>query len=408
MTLAARVNGLIAHTTPLDDVDLLAVAGDDGLLFWHEDIGLAGRGVAAAIDLPIGLDDVEAVCDALSGIECWDEVGAPGCGPVAIGALPFDRTAPATLVVPATLVGCDDSGRAWLTTIGPPQAPGKCLDRASTPRPSPHRFQLDASQPHEAWCAAVGRALEEISAGRLEKVVLARFVDVVADAPLDRGQVLARLRALHPSWVVFSVGSFLGASPELLVQRRTDVVACHPLAGTASRSGTPDADVHIAAELLASAKERHEHALVVEAVVAALAPVCAELVVPAAPSVVALRNVCHLGTPVRGRLARPLSALDLVARLHPTPAVAGSPREVALAYIAAHEGFDRGHYGGPVGWVDARGDGCWALGIRSAELDGNRARLFAGVGLVAGSDPEAELAETQAKLQALLAAVVRP
>ena len=407
----ARLAGLVARTTPLDgEVDLVACAGDDGVLFWQPGLGLAGRGVAASVELPAGIADVHRVADLLGGIECWDEVGAPGSGPLAIGALPFHPTAPSSLVVPETVVGRDASGRAWLTRIGQAMSvvPPVGHPVNSLPRKAPHRYRLDASGPHERWCATVAAALDEIAAGRLEKVVLARYVDVEADTAIDRADVLARLRALYPSCTVFAVGTFVGASPELLVGREGDEVVSHPVAGTVRRSGDPDADARAAAALLASTKERREHALVVDAVVSALAPVCAELSVPATPSVVALRNLSHLGTRVRGRLTQSLSALELAARLHPTPAVGGVPREAALDYIAAHEGFDRGRYAGPVGWVDARGDGCWVVGIRSAELDGARARLFAGNGIVAGADPGAELAETQLKLQALLAAVVRP
>ena len=410
----ARRAALVARTTPLDgEVDLVAFTGDDGVLFWQPGLALAGRGVAASVELPAGLHDVHRVGDLLSGIECWDEVGAPGCGPVAIGALPFDPTAPSSLVVPETVVGRDALGRAWLTTIDPAVSAPRDVGHGRgapppPPRQAPHRYQLDGSGPHERWCATVAEALDEIAAGQLEKVVLARFVDVEANRAIDRADVLARLQSLYPSCTVFAVGTFVGASPELLVRREGDEVVSHPVAGTVRRSGDPDTDARATAALLTSTKERREHALVVEAVVSALAPVCAELSVPATPSAVVLRNVSHLGTRVRGRLAQPLSALELAARLHPTPAVGGVPRDAALAYITAHEGFDRGRYAGPVGWVDGRGDGCWVVGIRSAELDGPRARLFAGNGIVAGADPVAELVETQLKLQALLAAVVRP
>ena len=221
--------------------------------------------------------------------------------------------------------------------------------------------------------------------------------------------ILRRLHALYPSCMIFAVDGFVGASPELLVSRRGRDVHSHPLAGTVQRSGNPEADDALTNAMLTSAKQRQEHSLVVDEVVAALRPCCDELVVPDAPSIVALRNVSHLGTPLTGRLTDPPpTSLDLVARLHPTPAVAGSPTAAAVDYLGRVEGFDRGRYAGPVGWMDARGDGEWAVGIRSAEIRASTARLFAGVGVVADSDPEAELVETQLKLQALLAAVVRP
>ncbi len=209
--------------------------------------------------------------------------------------------------------------------------------------------------------------------------------------------------------MVFSTGTFLGASPELLVSRQGRRVRSHPLAGTVARSGDPTADAALTGRLLDSAKEREEHRLVVDEVAAGLRPVCRALDVPEMPSIVALRNVSHLGTLIEGELeGDEVTALDLVRRLHPTPAVAGTPTAAAVSYLQGVEGFDRGCYAGPVGWMDSRGDGEWAVAVRSAEVHGNTARLFAGVGVVGDSDPAAELAETQLKLQALLAAVVRP
>ena len=245
--------------------------------------------------------------------------------------------------------------------------------------------------------------------GRLAKVVLAREVTVEADRPLRVEDVVRRLRLSHPSCMVFAVEGFVGASPELLVERRGQLVRSRPLAGTAPRSGSGAGDEGLAPLLLASAKERVEHHLVVEAVAAGLAPFCERLERPEVPTVVPIGSLAHLGTLVEGWLNPPWpSALELVGALHPTPAVAGTPTGAALEHIAAVEGADRGRYAGPVGWVDSNGDGCWAVGIRSAEINGRRARLMAGAGVVAASDPEAELAETELKLQPLLSALVRP
>jgi menaquinone-specific isochorismate synthase len=263
---------------------------------------------------------------------------------------------------------------------------------------------------HTDWRDVVADAVGAIRAGRLHKVVLAREVLVEANRPFVPADILRRLHALYPSCMVFGMAGFVGASPELLVSRSGRQVESHPLAGTVPRSGDPAADDRLVFAMLASDKERHEHRLVVNAVAGALAPLCARLEVPDVPSIVSLRNVSHLGTRLRGELGgrEPLSALELVARLHPTPAVAGTPTAGAVAYLEAVEGFDRRNYAGAVGWMNGSGDGDWAVGIRSAEVEGSRARMVAGVGLVADSDPDSELAETQLKLQALLSAVVRP
>jgi menaquinone-specific isochorismate synthase len=405
MTAAMSIDtiaGLRARTQPVASLDLLEWAGDDGLLLCRDGVGLAGRGVATVVD-------PHAAVALLGAIPVDDALGLPGCGPVAMGALPFDPAATGALVVPAEIVGRAADGTCWRTVIsGPVTLPGP---RATVDgHRSPDGFTLRALPGHDEWRALIERAVRDIERGALEKVVLAREVVVEANGPIVLRDVLARLAALYPSCMVFNVGGFVGASPELLVSRRGRVVRSHPLAGTVAHRGDPAADARDTAALLASAKDREEHQHVVDDVAAALADLCVSLSVPDAPSIVTLRNVSHLGTLVSGVLhagAAP-SALDLVARLHPTPAVAGTPTPDALAWIARHEGLARGRYAGPVGWVDARGDGEWVVGIRSAEIDGATARLFTGVGVVAGSDTDAELAESQLKLQALLAALVRP
>jgi len=273
----------------------------------------------------------------------------------------------------------------------------------------PDAFALTPSLSHTEWCALVEQAVADIRGGLLDKVVLAREVRVDANRAIDVGSVLERLRALYPSCLVFSIEGFIGASPELLLRRRGDSVESHPLAGTIPRSGDPTVDAQLAAALLGSEKDRAEHRFVVDDVARILAPWCDTLDVPLEPSIVPLRNVSHLGTRITGRLrAGAPSALELASLLHPTPAVGGTPRREALAWLASNEQLDRGPFAGPVGWVDRRGDGDWMVGIRSARVHGATARLYAGVGVVADSEPAAELAETQLKLQALLAALVRP
>lgn len=414
---AARA--LVARTVALPDgpgIDLLAVGGTTEAMLWHrESFALAGRGVALRLVLPDGLGApgvAAAVSEVLHALPTIDDVGGPGTGPVVFGALPFDRRAPATLRIPSVMIGRGAGGRCWVTTVGPRDAP-PALDPADVaslpPYVPPDCFSLESQRPHSEWSGLVAGAVAAIRAGRFAKTVLAREVRVEANHEFLPADILRRLYALYPSCMVFSTGVFLGASPELLVSRIGARVRSHPLAGTVARSGDPVADDHLTSALLASTKERAEHRMVVDEVAAGLGPVCRRLTVPEAPSIVALRNVSHLGTLIEGELAGDhVTALDLVHRLHPTPAVAGTPTDAAVDFLRAAEGFDRGCYAGPVGWMDRRGDGEWAVAIRSAEVRGNTARLFAGVGVVADSDPDAELAETQLKLQALLAAIVRP
>lgn len=393
---------LTATTRRLDgDVDLLAAAGPDGVLFERGRAGLAGRGVVLRV--PVAEAD-----EALAAIAVDDEVGLPGCGPVAFGALPFLRAEwdTATVVVPAVVWGRADDGARWVTTIGDADVPAP---RAPAPR-AIGGVRVTPTRPAAWWCELVASATADIRAsdGALEKVVLAREVVVEADEPFDRSAVLARLRAAYPGCFVTHVEGFVGASPELLVGRSGDVVRAQPMAGTAPRGGDPAADARLAAGLLASATYRHEHQVTIDDVHDTLLGWCSYVDFEPEPSVVAVANVQHLATLVEGRLSRPApSVLELVAALHPTPAVNGRPREAATAWIAAHEELDRGRYAGTVGWVDAAGNGTWSVSVRCAEVDGRRARVFAGNGIVADSDPATELSETQDKLQALLSALVR-
>jgi isochorismate synthase len=381
------------------DVDLNGVARGDGYLFVREGVGLAGRGVAMR-------GSVAEVLGVLDAIDRDDAVGVLGTGPVAFGALPFLPGAPGELVIPAVVVGKAADGTRWVTSIDGAEAE---LQAARPPRPEAMAWSLAPGFDPDDFRAAVITGRDAVRAGQLTKVVLARDVVVEGAQPLDVHAILLRLRAAFGSSYRYSVDGFVGASPELLVARSGDVVRSHPLAGTASRTGDPATDAQTAAQLIASTKDQVEHRIVIEVVRDTLLPWCSYLDWEAEPSIVTVANVQHLGTLVEGRLSHPWpNVLELVAALQPTPALGGYPRDDALAMIAKLESFERGRYGGPVGWVDADGNGQWAVGIRCAEIEGSRARLFAGVGVVAGSDPDDELAETQAKLQAMLSAIVRP
>ncbi|MFI5910633.1 isochorismate synthase [Dactylosporangium sp. NPDC051541] len=310
-----------------------------------------------------------------------------------VGAVPFAPDAHAQLVVPMRL-----------RRTGP----------AGTTEPVRIRRQgitaLHPVPPADRYAAAVDRAVHQIGAGHYTKVVLARSVR--AEAPgFDPAPVVRALAAREPSGYTFGIDlgngrTLFGASPELLVSRHGRQVAAHPLAGSAARSADPAEDARRAAALLRSEKDRHEHAVVARAVADALAPFCAQLSVPPEPALVRTATMWHLGTLVTGTVADPAtSALTLAAALHPTPAVCGTPTAAARAAIGELEPFDRGFYTGMVGWVDAAGDGEWAVTIRCAVADPGGLDLFAGAGIVAGSDPAAELAETSAKLGTMLAAL---
>jgi menaquinone-specific isochorismate synthase len=392
-----------------EEVDLLAVAGADGVLFEQGGFGLAGRGQALVLEIPdlAHPDAAATVRNQLASLPSDDQVGAPGTGPVAFASLAFDRTAPGQLVVPEITVGRAEDGTRWITWAGGGDQPPALAPAA--PRSAPSTFTVTPARSPDDWCDAVDRVRKAMADGALRKVVMAREVVVEADAPIDVLTVLERLRAAYPGCFVFRMGTFLGATPELLVSRLGDVVRAQPLAGTAPRGGDPTADAKLAASLFASTKDREEHRITIDSLHDTLLPFCSYLDEEAEPSIVAVANVQHLATTVEGRLSSPpVSSLELVQALHPTPAVGGDPTDVALQVMAAEEGLDRGRYAGPVGWTDAEGNGRWAVGIRSAEVEGTRARVFAGNGIVADSDPTTELAETRAKLQALLSAIVRP
>jgi menaquinone-specific isochorismate synthase len=321
-----------------------------------------------------------------------DESATPGVGPRAVGALPFRGGG--RMVVPACIVQRDAAGRTWRTVVEPAAAPTV----TAAPIAPPSRFAVRALTDVRAWTAAVADVLALIERGTAEKVVLAREVVVEADEPFDVCTVVATLRATQPGCIVYADDGFVGASPELLVRRTGDDVTTRPMAGTAGR----------AEDLARSEKDRREHLLVVDAVRDALAPLCdVPHVHDTAP--VSLTDLAHLATPITAQVRdRETSALDLARALHPTPAVAGTPRDIALAAIDRLEPTPRDRYAGPCGWVDADGDGAFVVALRGAHIDGRTARLHAGAGIVAGSRAEAEWAETQVKLEPMLRALVRP
>ncbi len=405
---------LSSRTISLDEApDLVAALGPDGFAWLHDGAGLATSGVAARIRVRRGAgrlaDAADEVAGLLGGIADDDPLRIPGSGPIAVGALGFADDAEAELVVPAVVVGCTRQGQAWMTTTGPvaglaSERPGVVAEAGE-----PTRFVVDGHGHRVHWTDAVDESLARIGSGALAKVVLARQITVEADRDFDLATIVDRLRAAHPSCFTFAAGGLVGASPELLVRRRDTLVVSRPMAGTVGRGDTMADDNRRMAKMRSSSKEGREHKVVVDAVRKALQSVCEEVSASAQPEVARLATVAHLATTVAGRLRPPPpTAVALAGLLHPTPAVAGKPRAAALAAIGELEEFDRGGYAGPVGWVDSRGDGDFAVALRCAQLDGRRARLFAGAGIVAGSSAGSEWAETQAKLEPMMRALVQP
>jgi len=385
-------------------VDLNDIAGGDGVLFVRNAVGIAGRGVAATVP-------VNEAADFLASLD-HDSI-VPGAGPVALGCIPFVPGAPADLVVPCIQVRKDAVGATSVTLVG--EVDDDLVTEALIPR-EPSRataasWSIEPEVDVDAYLAAVAAARDAVRAGELTKAVIARPIRVRSSEPIDVHAVLRRLRASFGSSYRYSLDGFIGASPELLVEVDDAIVRSHPLAGTAPRTGDVDNDARIAADLIASTKNQVEHRVVIDVVHDTLLPWASYLDWEPEPSIVTVANVQHLGTRMEGMLSQPSpSVIDLVRALSPTPALGGHPRDAAIDLIQRVEGFERGRYGGAVGWVDATGNGTWAVAIRCAELSDDRrsARLVAGGGIVADSDPHAELAETQAKFQAMLSAIVRP
>jgi menaquinone-specific isochorismate synthase len=416
-----------------DPGDLVALFPEPAGVAWirHGD-GLAGWGETARITLPAGEDRFTAgekwLRELFDSAEVDDQVAEPGCGPVAFGSFTFDSASDGSvLVIPETIIG-RRGGRSWLTTIRPlaaarapavrapaararqtphpwPAAPGPAREPALLTAPAEIRWH-DGSLTAPGWQRAVAAAVRRIRGGQLSKVVLARDLYATAARDLDIRVILRRLSDRYPDCYTFACANLVGATPELLIRRQDDDISSLVLGGTAPRGRDAAQDDRLGAALLASAKEREEHEYAVVGVRSVLAARCDRLTVDPGPSLMRFANVQHLGTWITGRLdgaqaAGDHSVLALADALHYTPAVCGTPAEAAMELIRDLEVMDRGRYAGPVGWIDARGNGEWGIALRCAEVDGRRARLFAGCGIVAGSDPAAELAETQAKFAAM-------
>lgn len=397
--------------TVTDDIDLNAVCRGDGFLFAQNNNGHAGRGCAATASG----DDIAHLLNSIQIEQPSEHVS-----PVAFGLVPFLPTEPSVFFIPHVLFSRDTEGNTTLTLFGDTdeeisnETAERELNRANAtanPHPRAQSFSVAPLTTVDTYLAAVAAARDAVQRGDIRKAVIARDIGVSSDAPIDVHGVLLRLRASFGSSYRFCINNMVGASPELLVQVDGRIVRSRPLAGTTPRTGDPETDARLAAQLKASEKNQIEHRVVIDMVHDTLLPHCSYLDWEDEPSIVTVANVQHLGTYLEGALTEPAPhILELVRALCPTPALGGSPTAEAIDLINQHEGFQRGYYGGAVGWVNADGDGTFAVTIRCAEFsdDHTAARLFAGGGIVADSEPLSELAETQAKFQAMLSAIIRP
>ena len=420
---------LVSRTVPLDPelgAALLALvprAAAREVCSWvRRGEGVVGWGRAAGHTTsgPNRMSELESWWSGLvENAVVRDEVDRPGTGPIAFGSVSYAAHSPAgaTLVVPEVVVGFR-GGVVWLTTVGVESAPSVAavpgtpqVVRQQPPEaPRDVAFADGALSPAQ-WAGTVREAVSRITAGALDKVVLARDLEVTTSAELDVRWLLQRLAERYDTTWVFAVDGLVGATPELLVRREKGLVTSRVLAGTIRRTGDDEHDLALAASLARSSKDLEEHEYAVRSVSDALAPHCSSMNVPEAPFVLHLSNVMHLATDVAGVLVDDTSSLALVESLHPSAAVCGTPTSEADAVIAELEHMDRGRYAGPVGWIDARGDGEWGIALRCGAIsqeDPSRVRLFAGCGIVAGSDPEEELAESSAKLVPMRDALAAP
>lgn len=425
---------LVAETREIDPIDdLISYADPHSPLAWlrrgdgivglgHQVAGFEAGGSAAA-DLPgaAGADlDAASVWRAVcEGAEIDDPVGLPGTGLVAFGALAFDRRSSASsrLIVPEAIVGRRD-GRSWLTTVR------STASQASAPvvTPVPYGPYWSATLGPGAldpagYQDAVRAGIAAITAGRVQKVVLARDLIGTIPAGSDLRRLVRALSTGYPDTWTFAVDGLIGASPETLVTVARGTVTARVLAGTMARGADAGDDAHVSDALSHSQKDRDEHRFAVQSVLEALAPHVTDVRADAEPFLLELPNLWHLATDVAADLADHASSLDLVAALHPTAAVAGTPTDAAIELIREIEPFDRRRYAGPVGWVDAAGNGEWAIALRCAQIGEEPARRYAeysdtirviahaGAGIVAASDPESELLETRVKFRPIVDAL---
>jgi menaquinone-specific isochorismate synthase len=375
------------------------VRGGDGLVGW----GIYARTTVS------GLDRFEKAREwwhkQLETFSVSNAVQTSGTGPILFTSFSFDPQEESVLLIPKIIVGMRN-GNSWITWVGNEAQPDLLQSKEAAKKNTYSWGEGTLSSVD--WQKRVGSAIDEISNSSLEKVVLARDLKITAEHEIDPREILRRLSAEYPSTWTYCVDGLVGATPELLLRLSRGMVTSRVLAGTISKTGDDEKDLALAASLARSSKDLEEHEYAVRSVADALEPFCASTNVPESPFVLHLANVMHLATDVTGALIeskREIDAFSILEKLHPSAAVCGTPTEIASEVIMRIEGMNRGRYAGPVGWIDARGDGELGLALRCGQITKSMIRIFAGCGIVAGSNPEKELLESSAKFTPMRSAL---
>jgi menaquinone-specific isochorismate synthase len=392
-----------------DHLPLLDLLNSDAPLSWvRNGEGLVGWGVHATTTVS-GKDRFEKARTwwhhQLETFAVANSVHGSGTGPVLFTSFSFDRNEESVLVIPKVIVG-QKGAQSWITWIG------------DTPQPvlpeSPAQYSQGTftfgggSITTSAWKERVAEAIKRVGSSQIDKVVLARDLVAESTTSIEIAPILKKLAAEYPSTWTFAVDGLVGATPELLLRLSRGMVTSRVLAGTIPKTGNDEKDLALAASLARSSKDLEEHEYAVRSVADALEPFCSSTNVPESPFVLHLANVMHLATDVTGALIESkqrVDAFSLLQSLHPSAAVCGTPRNIAFDIITEIEGMNRGRYAGPVGWIDASGDGELGIALRSGQITDREIRIFAGCGIVAGSNPEKELEESNAKMIAMRSAL---
>jgi menaquinone-specific isochorismate synthase len=385
-----------------DHLPLLDLLNSDAPLSWvRNGEGLVGWGVHATTTVS-GKDRFEKARTwwhhQLETFAVANSVHGSGTGPVLFTSFSFDRNEESVLVIPKVIVGQKGS-QSWITWIG--DTPQPVLPESPVQHSQGTFTFGDGSINTSAWKERVAEAIKRVGSSKVDKVVLARDLVATSTQDIQTIPILKKLAAEYPSTWTFAVDGLVGATPELLLRLSRGMVTSRVLAGTIPKTGNDEKDLALAASLARSSKDLEEHEYAVRSVADALEPFCSSTNVPESPFVLHLANVMHLATDVTGALIETkqrVDAFSLLQSLHPSAAVCGTPRNIAFDIITEIEGMNRGRYAGPVGWIDASGDGELGIALRSGQITDREIRIFAGCGIVAGSNPEKELEESNAKM----------